>query len=72
MDAYYRLHTMWIMMEYCVGTLVDVMNIFGSFGEKELIATIYQLLNGILFVHNKNIIHRDIKGNLIFSTDILM
>ena len=57
------------MLELCVGTLADVIN--GKYKETQFpsdLNVIYQISNGLFYVHDKNIIHRDIKPrNILIS-----
>ena len=44
------------------------MTLHSKFTKKELLDILSQLCDGIYYLHNKNIIHRDIKSQNIFLT----
>ncbi|KAF8320024.1 kinase [Clavulina sp. PMI_390] len=52
-----------IFLEYVPGgSLVTVLRGFGAFAEGLTRTWVKQILSGLLYLHDKNIIHRDIKG----------
>jgi len=62
-----------IIMEYCPGgDLKDQIDKYfyksANFSKIQIIDYLLQICEGISFIHNKNIIHRDIKSQNIFLT----
>ena len=59
-----------IFLEYVPGGSVSSMlNNYGPFEESLIVNFIRQVLIGVAYLHNKNIIHRDIKGaNILIDT----
>lgn len=62
-----------IIMEFCEGgdlkkKIDDVFNAKDSFTKCELINILLQICESLNYLHNKNIIHRDIKSQNIFFT----
>ena len=62
-----------IIMEFCEGgdlkkKIDDVYNIKGSFRKSQLINVLIQICESLNYLHNRNIIHRDIKSQNIFFT----
>lgn len=52
-----------IFLEYVPGgSLVTVLRAFGAFAEGLTRNWVKQILSGLVYLHGKNIIHRDIKG----------
>lgn len=52
-----------IFLEYVPGgSLVTMLRAFGSFNEELSRNWVQQILTGLAFLHEKDIIHRDIKG----------
>jgi len=64
-------NTVNIIMEYCSGgTLQDLIDRGGSQNEIVLAAIAHSVAKGLLFLHHKNNIHRDIKpNNILLTTD---
>lgn len=58
-------------MEYCSdGSLADIMrNKKQVFEEKEISQIMGQLLEGLQFLHQRNIVHRDIKASNLLMKD---
>jgi len=63
-------NTIWIVLEYCSsGSLIDLMlSMERTFTEVEVATIMEMVLKGLVSIHNKNIIHRNIKGtNILLS-----
>ena len=60
-----------ILMEYVPGgSLKNIMSQYGHFEEKLVAIYTYQILNALIYLHSKGIIHRDIKGpNIMVDID---
>lgn len=55
--------------EYCEnGSLTAICKKFGKFPESLCQIYIYQVLEGLLYLHDQGVIHRDIKGSNILAT----
>ena len=62
----------WIILEYCdCGSAADFMLSIGRpFKEIEIASIIEMILEGLTLMHDKNLIHRDIKGaNILLNID---
>ena len=57
-------NTLWLVLEYCsCGSVIDLMlSMDRTFTEIEISSIISMVLKGLDYIHNKNLIHRDIKG----------
>lgn len=72
---YYGAHhmdgTLMIFMEFAVGgSLASLVRKFSSFSEPVLQLYTVQILSGLLYLHQKGVIHRDIKGeNILVDVD---
>ena len=57
-------NTLWLVLEYCsCGSVIDLMlSIDRTFTELEIASIISMVLKGLDYIHNKSLIHRDIKG----------
>ena len=58
------------IMEYVEGKTIDeyILTESGPIPEKKLVALFTQILSGVNYAHNKNVIHRDIKPSNIIVT----
>ncbi|CAN6622973.1 hypothetical protein TRVA0_009S01134 [Trichomonascus vanleenenianus] len=61
--------TLNIILEYCEnGSLSNICKKFGKFPENLVAVYVYQVLQGLAFLHQQGTIHRDIKGANILTT----
>ena len=72
--SYYsrKSNTIWLILEYCYcGSLIDFLFAKDSpYSENEIATIIEMVLKGLIFLHDLNIIHRDIKAqNILLSED---
>ena len=71
--SYYsrKSNTIWLILEYCsCGSLIDLMySIDRRFSEIEIASFIEMVLKGLIFLHDLNIMHRDIKAQNILLTE---
>ena len=67
-----RSNTLWLILEYCsCGSVIDLMlSINRTFTEYEIASIITMVLKGLVYIHSKNLIHRDIKGaNILINEE---
>ena len=58
-----------IFMEYIPGgSIAQALQQFGAFSEQVTKKYTFQILEGLSFLHSKNIVHRDVKGGNILMT----
>ena len=65
-------NTLWLILEYCSsGSVIDLMLAMDrTFNEIELASILEMILQGLILIHSKNLIHRDVKGaNILLSED---
>ncbi|KAF2461474.1 hypothetical protein BDY21DRAFT_418511 [Lineolata rhizophorae] len=61
--------SLYIILEYCEnGSLHSICKNFGKFPENLVSLYMSQVLNGLLYLHEQGVIHRDIKGANILTT----
>lgn len=64
----------WILLEYCEGSsLADIMRLRkATFSEQEIAAILRQVLEGLAYLHQRSIVHRDIKAsNLLYQQGVV-
>ena len=65
-----RTNTLWLILEYCAsGSVIDLMLAMDrTYTEIEIATIIKMVLKGLILIHEKNLIHRDVKGaNILLS-----
>ncbi|XP_062408079.1 serine/threonine-protein kinase TAO1 [Sardina pilchardus] len=68
--CYLREHTAWLVMEYCLGSTSDVLEVHKKpLPEMEIAAITHGALQGLAYLHSHNMIHRDIKAGNILLTE---
>lgn len=62
--------TAWLAMEYCIGSAADLLEVHHKpLREDEISAICSSVLQGLDYLHGRNIIHRDIKAANVLLTD---
>lgn len=68
--CYLRDHTAWLVMEYCLGSASDIIEVHKRPLKEEEIAAICEgVLRGLHYLHSLDRIHRDIKAGNILLTE---
>ncbi|XP_063059181.1 serine/threonine-protein kinase TAO1-like [Engraulis encrasicolus] len=68
--CYLREHTAWLVMEYCLGSASDLLEVHKKpLQEIEIAAITHGALEGLAYLHSHNLIHRDIKAGNILLTE---
>lgn len=63
-------HSVWLVMEYCLGSASDLLEVHKKpLAEKEIATIMRDSLDGLAYLHSKSYIHRDIKAGNILLTD---
>ncbi|KAM5192460.1 serine/threonine-protein kinase TAO3 isoform 2-T3 [Mantella aurantiaca] len=68
--CYLKEHTAWLVMEYCLGSASDLLEVHKKpLQEVEIAAITHGALQGLAYLHSRNMIHRDIKAGNILLTE---
>ncbi|XP_069789232.1 serine/threonine-protein kinase TAO3 isoform X3 [Narcine bancroftii] len=68
--CYLKEHTAWMVMEYCLGSTSDLLEVHKKpLQEVEISAITHGALQGLAYLHSHNLIHRDIKAGNILLTE---
>jgi len=68
--CYLKEQTVWLVMEYCLGSASDIIEVHKApLREDEISAICSGVLNGLHYLHSQLRIHRDIKAGNILLTD---
>ncbi|KAL0266580.1 UNVERIFIED_CONTAM: hypothetical protein PYX00_009082 [Menopon gallinae] len=68
--CYLRDHTAWLVMEYCLGSASDIIEVHKRPLKEEEIAAICEgVLRGLNYLHSLDRIHRDVKAGNILLTE---
>jgi len=66
-DAYRDLKSSYILYEYCIGDyLLNTISTMHRYNEYLASKTVYMMLHAVKYLHDMNIIHRDIRPNSFF------
>uniref|UniRef100_A0A8C9ZZF5 non-specific serine/threonine protein kinase n=1 Tax=Sander lucioperca TaxID=283035 RepID=A0A8C9ZZF5_SANLU len=70
--CYLREHTAWLVMEYCLGSASDLLEVHKKpLQEVEIAAITHGALQGLVYLHSHNMIHRDVKAGNILLTELI-
>lgn len=61
--------TISIFQEWVPGSVTTLLVNFGPFSDRRVAGYTEQILQGLLYLHNERVIHRDIKGGNILIDD---
>uniref|UniRef100_A0A8D2BE78 Serine/threonine-protein kinase TAO3 n=1 Tax=Sciurus vulgaris TaxID=55149 RepID=A0A8D2BE78_SCIVU len=68
--CYLKEHTAWLVMEYCLGSASDLLEVHKKpLQEVEIAAVTHGALQGLAYLHSHALIHRDIKAGNILLTE---
>ncbi|XP_055017685.1 serine/threonine-protein kinase TAO3 [Boleophthalmus pectinirostris] len=69
--CYLKDNTAWLVMEYCLGSASDLLEVHKKpLQEVEIAAISHGALLGLAYLHSHNMIHRDIKAGNILLTEL--
>ncbi|XP_035037582.1 serine/threonine-protein kinase TAO2 isoform X2 [Hippoglossus stenolepis] len=70
LGCYLKEHTAWLVMEYCLGSASDLLEVHKKpLQEMEIAAITHGALQGLAYLHSHNMIHRDVKAGNILLTE---
>uniref|UniRef100_A0AAX7SIS8 non-specific serine/threonine protein kinase n=1 Tax=Astatotilapia calliptera TaxID=8154 RepID=A0AAX7SIS8_ASTCA len=70
LGCYLKEHTAWLVMEYCLGSASDLLEVHKKpLQEVEIAAITHGALQGLAYLHSHNMIHRDVKAGNILLTE---
>ncbi|XP_056628265.1 STE20-like kinase b isoform X1 [Triplophysa dalaica] len=72
LDAFYFESKLWILIEFCGGGAVDavMLELERPLTEPQIRVVCKQVLEALLYLHDNNVIHRDLKaGNILLTLD---
>ncbi|KAF6768316.1 hypothetical protein AHF37_07933 [Paragonimus kellicotti] len=68
--CYMKDQTPWLVMEYCIGSVADILEVHKTpLKETEIACIVREVLMGLEYLHSRQHIHRDIKAANILLTD---
>ncbi|MGH0179642.1 UNVERIFIED_CONTAM: hypothetical protein FKN15_001996 [Acipenser sinensis] len=68
--CYLKEHTAWLVMEYCLGSASDLIEVHKKpLQEVEIAAITHDALQGLAYLHSHKLIHRDVKAGNILLTE---
>ncbi|CAO2629358.1 Serine/threonine-protein kinase TAO3 [Lemmus lemmus] len=68
--CYLKEHTAWLVMEYCLGSASDLLEVHKKpLQEVEIAAITHGALQGLAYLHYHSLIHRDVKAGNILLTE---
>ncbi|XP_030647089.1 serine/threonine-protein kinase TAO3 [Chanos chanos] len=68
--CYLKDNTAWLVMEYCLGSASDLLEVHKKpLQEVEIAAIAHGALMGLAYLHSHNMIHRDVKAGNILLTE---
>uniref|UniRef100_A0A1I8IMJ4 non-specific serine/threonine protein kinase n=2 Tax=Macrostomum lignano TaxID=282301 RepID=A0A1I8IMJ4_9PLAT len=69
-SAHLNNNTAWLVMEYCLGSASDIIEVLKApLKEVEIASIIHGALRGLAYLHSMNFIHRDLKAGNILLTE---
>uniref|UniRef100_A0A8D0ACX8 Serine/threonine-protein kinase TAO3 n=1 Tax=Sander lucioperca TaxID=283035 RepID=A0A8D0ACX8_SANLU len=69
--CYLKENTAWLVMEYCLGSASDLLEVHKKpLQEMEIAAITHGALLGLAYLHSHNMIHRDVKAGNILLTEL--
>ncbi|CAF1168598.1 unnamed protein product [Adineta steineri] len=72
--CYLKEYTTWLVMEYCLGSAADLIEVHKKpLAEDEIATIVCDTLNALDYLHSMHRIHRDIKaGNILLTEDAIV